>query len=271
MLKLALAAWKTLQPTLPKEEKSALFLALPERHAGMDFPALEPFLKDFFAQGALFDLAASKVFPSGRAAGGQAMLAAMRALESGALTSVIVGGVDTAVDLMLLNQWHRERRLLTSMSMQGFVPGEGAAFVVLHQTHQAEPAVGEIIIAGAGEGAEPGHSYSDEVCRGLGLMQAITGATQALDAPARTVCCGLTGENSAVKEWGITASKSRALAPDFTLIHPAENFGDLGAATVPTLVALAAQGMRQQTIDSPVVVWASSDTALRSAVSLIQA
>ncbi len=268
MLRLALAGITTLLPSLPKNSAVPLFLALPGRHGGMTFPALEPFLKDFHAQGARFDLAASKVFPSGRAAGAEAMQAAVQALQSGQAQHIIVGGVDTALDLALLNQWHSERRLLTSMTMQGFVPGEGAGFLLLSQ---AENTSGAIVVSGVGTGSEPGHTYSDEICRAEGLMQAINTATAASPEPAQTVCCGLTGENVAIKEWGITATKTKGFASDFVLMHPAENYGDLGAASIPVLIAISAAGMTKQKIKGPVVVWASSDLALRGAISLYQA
>lgn len=268
MLRLALAGIETLVPCLPKEGAIPLYLALPDRHAGMAYPALEPFLKDFHGLAPLFDLQTSKVFPSGRAAGAEAMQAAVKALESGLVQQVIVGGVDSAVDLMLLNQWHRERRLLTSMTMQGFIPGEGAGFVLLSQ---GEGVAGDVLIGAVGTGVEPGHTYSDEVCRGEGLMQAMTMATQALTTPVRTICCGLTGENVATKEWGITVTKTNTFAPDFTLMHPAENYGDLGAASIPVLIAISATGMMKQKIKGPVAVWASSDMALRGAISLYQA
>lgn len=268
MLRLALAGMATFAPGLPKDAAAPLFLALPGRHKGMAFPALEPFLKDFHAQAPLFNLPVSKVFPSGRGAGAEAMQAAVQALQSGQAQQVIVGGVDTALDLALLSQWHTERRLLTSMTMQGFVPGEGAGFVLLSQ---AENVAGEVVVSGVGTGNEPGHTYSDEICRGEGLMQAMNTATAALPEPVQTVCCGLTGENVAIKEWGITVTKSKVFAPDFTLIHPAENFGDLGAASIPVLIAISAAGMQRQKINGPVVVWASSDMALRGAISLYQA
>lgn len=264
MLKLALGGLDAFLADLPTEVLPPLLLALPERYGGQPFPALEPLLKDLFSHRCVFDLAQSKVYPEGRAATILALSDAYERLSSGQCDQVIVGGVDTSVDVMLLSQWHKENRLLTSMTMQGFVPGEGAAFVLL----SLEKTPGAAHISGMGSGQEPGHYYSEETCLGNGLTAALTAATQALTVPASTVCCGLNGENVAIKEWGIAASKVTALHGEFELLHPAECYGDLGAATLVTLLGLCVQGLKKKSIKGPAVLWASSDNPLRGALTL---
>lgn len=51
----------------------------------------------------MFDLEASKVFPGGRAAGASAIAAALEACEVGE-ELVLVGGMDSAMDLALMNR-----------------------------------------------------------------------------------------------------------------------------------------------------------------------
>lgn len=261
MMKLVLAALDTFPQKL--DVFPPLYLALPERIGALPFAALEPFLKDLHQRWPMFDLEASKVFPGGRAAGASAIAAALEACEAGEEV-VLVGGVDSAMDLALMNRLNKDKRLLTGATNQGYVPGEGAAFLLL----DTEVSSREVCLSGAATAEEPGHLYSEETCKAEGLLSAVARAGEALGEPAKTVFCGLTGENIAIKEWGITASKSPLISPEMLLSHPAENFGDLGAATIPTLVALAVGRLKEKPSSAPALVWAASDYALRGAVTL---
>ena len=77
------------------------------------------------------DLQRSAIVPHGRAAGLMALELAMNALQSNPAGTVIVGGVDTFLDLRLLATLDQEQRILGPRVMDGFIPGEGAAFFVL--------------------------------------------------------------------------------------------------------------------------------------------
>jgi 3-oxoacyl-[acyl-carrier-protein] synthase-1 len=240
-----------------------LFLATPEQRCGRPFPALEPILKDLAAEVEFpLDLLTSRVFPLGRAAGINAMEEAVNLLLTTPLESIIVGGVDSFLDVMLLSALDAEDRLTSSTAMRGFVPGEGAAFVVLQKT--PEPS---LVVSQTTTSEEPGHYYSESICLGDGLSSAINGAVANIPNPVQTVLCSMNGEPEHVKEWGTSQIRNReAFGGDLDMQHPAECYGDLGAATAPTLMALSAIGLAKGYYQSPLLVWCASDREQRGAV-----
>jgi len=50
--------------------------------------------------------------------------------------------------------------------------------------------------------------------------------------------------------------------------HPAQNYGDLGAATGTVLLGVAAHGLLKQSAPANPLIYASSDSAWRAAVCL---
>ena len=249
-----------------------LYLAVPEQRCGRPYPALEPIIKDLSQEVDFpLDLLSSRVFPVGRAAGMNALSEAMDLLLTTPLESIIVGGVDSYLDMMLLNALDVEQRLLSDEYAGGFAPGEGAAFVVLKKTDQAS-----VVISRPGLGQEPGHIYSEETCLGDGLStsvaSAITNAKNRLaNLPVQTVFCSMNGEPHYGKEWGTSLIRNRdALSHSLSFEHPAECYGDLGAATAITLIALAFQGIQKGYYTSPVLAWCASDREQRGAVVISQ-
>lgn len=240
-----------------------VFLAVPEQRCGRPFPALEPFLKSLATEvDYSLDLLTSRIFPMGRAGGMNALDEAVHMLLNTQLERIIVGGVDSFFDVMLLSALDAEERLTSSTTMRGFVPGEGAAFVVLEKT--TEP---ELVVSRPGTAEEVGHEYSEEVCLGDGLSTAVANAVAELTQPVQTVLCSMNGEPGHVKEWGIAQLRNgQAFEANVQLHHPAECYGDLGAATAPTLIALSAMGLTKGYYQEPVLVWCASDYEQRGAV-----
>lgn len=249
--------------TAQVETPIPLFLATPEQRCGRAFPALEPILKDLNSEvGFSIDLLTSRVFPFGRAAGINALEEAINLLLTTPLESIIVGGVDSFLDIMLLAALDKEGRLSSSTTMRGFVPGEGAAFVVLQKT--VEPG---LVVARPATSEEAGHYYSDEICLGDGLSSAINGAVANIYSPIQTVLCSMNGEPEHVKEWGTSQVRnSEAFGGELNMQHPAECYGDLGAATASTLMALSVIGLRKGYYQGPLLVWCASDREQRGAV-----
>ncbi|WDE08870.1 hypothetical protein SG34_033810 [Thalassomonas viridans] len=212
----------------------------------------------------LIDFSASRHFRLGRAAGIAAFQAGLELIESGISDAVLIGGVDSYLDLMQLALLDRQQRLLTATSMDGFVPGEGAAFFVLSR----EPN-GKVTLGPPGLSDEPGHIYSQEVCLGDGLSNAIRSALTGITQPVKTVFSSFNGEHANGKEWGIALSRnSQNIDEAFIMEHPADCFGDLGAATVPTLMILAYLGLLRGHYASPLLVWSASDFAERGAITM---
>ena len=82
--------------------------------------------------------------------------------------------------------------------------------------------------------------------------------------PIATTFAGFNGENFDAKLWGVARLRHNDLFSPATLIeHPADKYGDAGAATGAILVALAAHALSTGTRPGPALVWAASDRELR--------
>jgi 3-oxoacyl-[acyl-carrier-protein] synthase-1 len=77
----------------------------------------------------------------------------------------------------------------------------------------------------------------------------------------------MNGEQFWTKELGVIMARHHKLFNDDTRIeHPADCYGDLGVATGPILIALAASQLKQQAGPAAHIVCSSSDTAWRAAL-----
>ena len=263
MLRLALPAFRDAIGLAPQVASVAVFVGLPEPPL-VPQPASETaWLEALVSAGAFsVDLGSSKVFPMGRASFFFALQAALNYLGEGRQRTVIVGAVDTFLQLRRLAELDAEERLLGERRMNGFIPGEGAAFVVL-TNNRANDGLPSTLIAGLGTAMDEGHRYSDKPDKGEGLANAIEAmrATMATPrAPAEVIFAGLNGEGENGKEWGVAQLRHRdLLSPEAMLEHPADRFGDVGAAAGAMLMALADTALLQGHREGPALVWASSD------------
>ena len=212
----------------------------------------------------IVDFGASRCFRQGRAAGIAAFEAGQALISSGAADAVLIGGVDSYLDFMQLALLDQQQRLLSAATMDGFVPGEGAAFFILSRGQN-----NKVILGPPGQALEPGHIYSQETCLGDGLSSAIRTALNGIKQPVKTIFSSFNGEHANGKEWGIALSRnSQEIAEDFAMVHPADGYGDLGAATVPTLMILAYLDLLREHYASPLLIWSASDFAERGAIMM---
>lgn len=246
-------------------EPVPLMLCGPEKLPGRRSVVSDKFLKQLVVQTkAPIDLENSYVFPQGRASGFYALEAAMQFLESGNLSQVMVGGVDSFLDLYLLATLDAEDRVQAEGVMDAFVPGEGACFLLLQRADSAS--VVKIYTPGIVD--EPGHRYSMQPYKGEGLAKAVAEALSSSQQNSiESIFSSFNGENFNAKEWGVAAIRNQQhLQSDFNMIHPADCFGDIGAATGLVLMALASFGMLNGYYKKPALVWASSEIQQRAAV-----
>jgi 3-oxoacyl-[acyl-carrier-protein] synthase I len=207
---------------------------------------------------------------AGRAGGLRALGQAAAAIQDGQAELVLAGGIDTYRDAYVLAALDAERRVKSMANMDGFIPGEGAAFLLL-ASPAAVAARGLVPLARLAPGAagfEGGHLYSTEPYRGDGLAAAFAqlAGSGAIDAPIAEVYSSMNGESHWAKEWGVGFLRNRAaFRPDHGMHHPADSFGDTGAACGPILVGLAALGVKAGYRRAPALVYSSSDHGLRAA------
>ena len=130
------------------------------------------------------------------------------------------------------------------------------------------------VLTRVGDGTEPGHLYSEEPYRGEGLAETVQIflAEAKLAGPIEEVYSSMNGENHWAKEWGVTFLRNRpAFNPDHGMHHPADCFVDTGAACVPLIVGLAADGLVEGSLKSPVLVYCASDFGYRTVLALTAA
>jgi 3-oxoacyl-[acyl-carrier-protein] synthase-1 len=249
-----------------------VFLGLHEPWPELPAPVGADFLKhlEHQAQGA-FAVSRSKVFCQGRASGLVALEHALQLLSSDRKTTfVVAGGVDSYLAPALLARLDRESRLPSGPITDGFIPGEGAAFLLLARPGEADrlgldPVAG---LAGVGLSEEKGHRYSSEPYLGEGLAGAFAQLFAQGEAPSPIPCvyAGLNGESFWAKEWGVAYLRNaKRFVENVRIEHPIQNFGDPGAALGPLMVGLAAIGLQRGYREDPCLVWCSSDREARGA------
>lgn len=213
--------------------------------------------------------------PEGHAAALKATIEAGDALQRGEITRAIVGGIDSLIEPDRLAHFLERKRLKTEDNLDGFIPGEGAAFFSLERLEvaQARGAGVLAVIDGGGISREPETIWSEKPSAASGLSQAVNAALMNLpDRGAGTglVVGDLTGETYRAREFGLTVPRVlRYLQAGWTLWHPADCIGDTGAASGAISVCMAARAFRRgYARTSRALVFGSSDDGLRAALTL---
>lgn len=241
------------------DEAFPLFMGLPPREdqdSLQDDSAWLGLLAEL--SGVPIELDRSRCFRSGRASVFQAMQHALKGFEQGEFSCCVVGGADSYLGLRRLDQLHRDKRVLHENSMGGFAPGEGSGFFLLTKEQDKASVVK---VCGLGVVEDPGHLLGEDPHKGEGLSDSLEQMRSAFSVPQVTqVFTGMNGEHFFGKEWGVATMRHRDLIDaDAEVLHPAEFFGDVGAATGALLVGLAAHRERRDL--GPRLVWSSSDRA----------
>jgi 3-oxoacyl-[acyl-carrier-protein] synthase-1 len=266
-----LATYALREACAPCTEPPPVLLALPEEGRGAAGIAGPEMVRHIATQaGVKLDERGSRVYRQGGAGGLFALSDALGLLASDRYPYVLVGGVDTFFDSRRLAELDAEDRLSGS-SMDGFVPGEGAAFLLLGlrslRRRLRLPPLARV--TGVGVGVEKGHRHSPEPYRGDGLAQTFRAlfATLPIATPkVRCISAGFNGERLPTKEWGVAHIRNATrFAEDSFMEHPADCVGDAGAALGPLMVALAAMGIRDGYRKEPCLVWSTSDGEARAA------
>jgi 3-oxoacyl-[acyl-carrier-protein] synthase-1 len=250
--------------------KCPVFIGTPEVLPGGADAAGSRFLEYLALQsGVSFDLQRSKCFALGKAAIFHALQEARKHLEKGGDPFVIVGGVDTYVDSYVLAALERDQRILQEDVTDGFIPGEGAAFLLVGPSAGAVGRNGSqqrAILSGVAVGAEVGHRFSDQTYRGDGLAQVFQDLLAGARGPVTAVYSGMNGESFGSREWAVAYIRNRSHFADVArFAHPADCFGDLGAAAGPVLIGAAAAMEGDSSREARSLVFCSSDGADRGA------
>lgn len=208
---------------------------------------------------------------SGRAAGIEAIDFAFRYLYDLPDEFLLVGGSDSYRDDARLGPLVDAERLLVVGARDGFAPGEAAGFLLLTRKPERALRRGGHIVAlnPPGIAEELGHLYSQEPYRGDGLDLAFKQALANHHSQQKIhrVYSSMNGEHHWAKEYGVAFIRNK---PHFhepvEIEHPAEYYGDIGAATAPVLIALAAEHLFNNAKATADLVYSSSDHTQRGAI-----
>ena len=275
MLRLAAPALAETLAGVPNPEQIPVILGAPDALTDRPNPLGDAFLSQLALQADIvFDLDRGKITPGGRAGCPLALQEAVKFVQAGDCPLVVVGGVDTFLDLYLLGTLDAERRILGDDVMDGFRPGEGACFLLIG-TPDAVKKLGKkplAVIDSIGFGVEKGHRYSDEPYKGDGLADAFRACFQNFGDSGKKIAAvfaGFNGESFHAKEWGVAYLRNAQFFEDEPVMrHPADCLGDTGASLGALMLGLAAADIRDGQIAGPTLVWSSSDQEQRAAMIL---
>ena len=212
----------------------------------------------------------SRRFHHGRAAGLEAIGFVFRYLNESPDDYFLIGGSDSYRDHSRLHPLSEADRLRVPTNKDGFVPGEAACFLLL--TRRPERAIvhqGHVIaLHPPGLADEPGHLSSQEPYRGDGLAHAFRQAlTDCTPGAIHAIYSSMNGEYFWAKEYGVAYTRHQEYFHDPVKIeHPADCYGDLGCATAPALIALAAEDLFKNRKAHAHLVYSSSDGPKRGAL-----
>lgn len=210
---------------------------------------------------------ASKMDLTGGAGAIASIASALALIEKNIADFVLVGGVDSPRERAFLDLLQAQRRLRVGDAVDGYTPGEGAAFLLLTKPHTPPRLPSFARVSAPAVAMEKGHRLASGPRGADGLAEAVRGALTGRDGPVRSVLAGLTGESFLAREWAIANMRNADhVTPNAPLWHPADCFGGLGAASGASLMAMAAVSLSQGYMNGPALVWTASEGAMRGAI-----
>jgi 3-oxoacyl-[acyl-carrier-protein] synthase-1 len=213
----------------------------------------------------------TRMIPTGHSAGLMAIEAGCQKIQSGSTEFCLAGGVDSYLDIDTLEWVEHCDQLHTTSNAWGFVPGEAAGFSLLCSSEAAKryglTILGQLVaIANA---HEENRIKTETVCIGQGLSQVVRQLLQSL--PSNTLIdhtiCDQNGEPYRADEFGFMLARTSASFVDASdFLAPADCWGDVGAASGPLFVILAAAAAWKRYAKGPhTLLWTSSEGGERTA------
>lgn len=215
----------------------------------------------------------------GHAAGAFAALRVADDVLSGRASAGLICGIDSAYDPHVVQQLLEDDRILDAEHLDAMIPGEGVAMTLLTSrsvTRQCDfPMLA--LLEGAAINHEPATLDNDVGLLGLGLSRAAVAVGKRLKDERRMIdwwISDMTPENIRVQEFQLAWPRAARglMEPNSALEHLPHHLGDLGAATIPTGIAVATEGFRRG--DPPAktcVLTGSSDSGDRGVLLLASA
>ena len=217
---------------------------------------------------------AFRFFESGNPSAIEALDHARRFLAAHPEAICIVGGIDSLLDFETLEYFEDDARLKSATygRHQGLIPGEGVGFFIVKSADFARRRNRQPLaeVLGIGMAREPAPVRSLDPSTFTGLSDACRGALLDSASTAEsigTVIGDLNGEFFRAKEWAHTELRCLG-SGERSLWHPADCFGDVGAASGALLVSLGVTLLTKGSADLRTLCFCSDDEEARGAVVL---
>ncbi len=254
-------------------QRMPLILGLPQDNGTKPLNS-DKILKYIMQMGLNIEPAQISAITKGRASGLIAVHSACKLLESGKADIVLAGGCDSYNDTDILDFLDSESRLKSEIHLDSFIPGEGVGFLLLTTESKAKREKLNILgrIKSTAIGFEKGHLYSEIPYKGEGLFQTFQSLLKNAATPIKcikTIYSSMNGENHWAKELNVSYIRFQSVfAEDLVVEHPADCYGDIGAASGPVMMGLAINALQKGYQKGPILIYASSDQGDRGAVIL---
>lgn len=260
-----------------KDRVARVFLALPLARPGLDREDQARIIEELGDAGLGGDRRSVVAIVGDREAFARALERAKAHLEEHRDDVVIVGAVDSYHHALTYQALDADYRILSERSPNGFMPGEGSAFVVVGAPSADRPAIAEVAFVGTGSEPDEEDVLAEawtELTR-----EAVERARRSLEARGEAVgapwvLVDQRTERHRNKAWQIVNFRlSDALDPETTVLDSlAERLGDAGAASGAVLAVHAAIGLASGFAPGNAAVIAlAADGAARASVSLVAA
>ena len=249
-----------------------LLVALPEDRPGLP-RGLAGNVERHLARslGALSSIESVRCLARGHAGGAIVLEQARREIADDPSVVCLVGGVDSYLDADTLRWLENNEQLHGPHFSWGFRPGEASGFCLLCSASRARQLgfAASVHLHPAGVAQEPVPIKQQGVCTGEGLTSAFNLALSGMGPPHRVThtICDMNGEPYRADEYGFALLRTSEHFEDGAGFQtPAESWGDVGAASVPLFVMLAAEADKKGYAPGPAsLLWASSEDGLRGA------
>ncbi len=234
--------------------RAACAIALPERMDGHD-PVrrfdherrqLQGHAQHVFAQHGLAPQV--DVYPRGHAAGAMTLMGTLAALEANTIDVAVVGGVDTYYDPDVMDRLMLEQRVFCNGSLDAIIPGEAASFALIARSSALRaaglPALCRVETVSLGE--EPCRMGLRVPNMGLGLTRTLLPIRDRLHEERRTldwILGDVTNEDYRAHELQLAFPRfvRDVVKGEIPMEFLPMAMGDLGAASLPTALAIAAE------------------------------
>jgi 3-oxoacyl-[acyl-carrier-protein] synthase-1 len=215
---------------------------------------------------------ASGAFNDSHSSGLIALAHAVELIDRGVAGCCLVGGVDSWIDIDHLTWLEGDRRLKSPDVPAGLVPGEAASFVLVARADVAneyslKPLASVLALSFAPESAP---WYTGNPTTGHAATAVFRTALDAANVSGVSTVADLNGESWRVDEWVLAYLRTgdRHSHP-LHLEHPADCWGDVGAATGVLLTSFVASEFRRRPDAGAVLISTASDISpLRAACVL---